>query len=47
MERGEQKKKEGKPEARARGVESFSLAQSLEGLAVGSKTAHRHLSAAS
>ena len=34
-------------QARAIGEERFSLARRHEGLAVGSKTAHRHLSAAS
>lgn len=36
----------GKEEARAIGAGSFPLARSPEGLAVGSKTAHRHASAA-
>lgn len=46
-EGGEQRKNEKEPEVRARGAESSSLASSPEGLAVGSETAHRHLSAAS
>lgn len=45
--RGKQRENEKEPEVGARGVDSLSLARSPEGLAVGSKTAHRHLSVAS